>query len=131
MRSINQNRVTQGIAKTTALLTFMLISLFTQDVQAQDCARRAMACNNRVNIPLNENCEAIITIDMILEDQVGFDSDYELRIFDPQGNKIMSDTLREDYDCQWQDRRGARLDLAAAGAAAVLISAVTLNLRQL
>ena len=70
MRLINQNRLAQGLCQTAAFLTFILISLFTQELQAQDCARRAMACNNRVNIPLNENCEAIITIDMILEDHL-------------------------------------------------------------
>ncbi len=82
-----------------SMVVCAVIMIGANQLNAQ-CERRAMACNNLLNIPLNENCEAIITIDMILEDQQGPDSDYELRIFDPQGNRIMSDTLREDYDCE-------------------------------
>ena len=71
----------------------------TSDLSAQ-CDRRALACNNLVHVALDENCEAIITLDMILEDQQGADSQYELRIYDPEGNRIMSNILRDDYDCQ-------------------------------
>ena len=81
-------------------IAMILISVGSQTLSAQDCSQRAVACNNRLNIPLNENCEAIITIDLILEDQVGDDSDYELRIFDPQGQLLPSNILTEDFDCQ-------------------------------
>ena len=88
-----------GSSLWSLFLAVILISVSSQNLSAQDCSQRAVACNNRLNIPLNENCEAIITIDLILEDQVGDDSDYELRIFDPQGNLLESDTLTEDFDC--------------------------------
>jgi len=89
-----------GSSLWSLFLAVILISVSSQSLSAQDCSQRAVACNNRLNIPLNENCEAIITIDLILEDQIGDDSDYELRIFDPQGNLLESNVLTEDFDCQ-------------------------------
>ena len=100
-KSMNSISINKSIlsCRMMAFIASLIFIFSGANLNAQ-CERRAMACNNRLNIPLNENCEAIITIDMILEDQVGADSDYELRIFDPEGDLIMSDTLREDYDCQ-------------------------------
>ncbi len=90
------------INRWSTLVMLLLLSLGTSSsLSAQFCDRASMACNNLVTIPLDENCQAIVTIDMILEgaDNVP-DEQYELRIYDPEGNRIMSDTLREDYDCE-------------------------------
>ena len=85
-RSLNM----AGSSLWSLFIAMILISVGSQTLSAQDCSQRAVACNNRLNIPLNENCEAVITIDLILEDQVGDDSDYELRIFDPEGMLLES-----------------------------------------
>ena len=98
MTSRSLNRA--GSSLWSLFIAMILICVGSQTLSAQDCSQRAVACNNRLNIPLNENCEAVITIDLILEDQVGDDSDYELRIFDPQGVRLNSNVLTEDFDCQ-------------------------------
>lgn len=94
-----RNITTRALWNSLAISLFLMFTMTSTDLGAQ-CERRAMACNNLVNVTLDENCMAIITIDMILEDQQGADNDYTLRIFDPEGNRIMTDTLREDYDCK-------------------------------
>lgn len=77
----------------------MLMLTSVSDAEAQ-CARRAMACNNLLHLSLDDSCKVEVTVDMILEDMVGVEADYELRIFDPQGNRINTNILRDDYDCK-------------------------------
>ena len=61
-----------------------------------DCP--ALACNDLVNLSLNGDCEAMVTIDMILEGVsdvllIG----YELNILDPQGNLIPNNLVTVEH----------------------------------
>ena len=68
--------------------------------QTSLCDGRAMACNNLVYVSLDTACMAIITPDVVLEDPFAVPSEYEVRVFDPNGIIIPGDTILQDYDNQ-------------------------------
>ncbi|MEL6388603.1 MAG: T9SS type A sorting domain-containing protein [Bacteroidota bacterium] len=77
------------------ILIMIGVALGVSDLTAQ-CAGEALACNNLVHVSLDTNCIAVITPDVILENEDADTSLYRVEVRDPDGNII--DTIRQDYN---------------------------------
>ena len=52
-----------------------------------------LACNNSLNVSLDENCQAIVTPDFILEGTYGCFDDYEVVLTEPNGNVVLGNIV--------------------------------------
>ncbi len=77
-------------------VTFLIVFLFSSIILKGSndkttkffCPDDPLICNDLVNISLDENCEAVILPDMILEQVGSDDSAYEVMLSDEDGNMI-------------------------------------------
>ncbi|MEE9439845.1 MAG: hypothetical protein V3V14_12640, partial [Saprospiraceae bacterium] len=79
------------IVRALALVAFVLF-VNSLDAQTVDC-NTTMACNDAVQVSLDESCRAEILPDMILEDPIYPDSYYTVVIMDMAGNQLPSNIL--------------------------------------
>ncbi len=79
-------------SKTTFLIVFLFSTIVLQasndKINRFLCPDDPLVCNDLVNISLDENCEAVITADMILEGDINEDNAYEVILSDEAGNTI-------------------------------------------
>ena len=79
------------VSKVGVVIGLCFVSSFTH---AQDC-NIIMACNDGVQVSLDETCSAEITPDAMLENQVYPNSFYTVEIIDSQGNMLPGTTVTE------------------------------------
>lgn len=98
------NKHNRGSRKTAVLLAYvrkiamiMVMGwLGTQGASAQDC-NIVMACNDGIQVSLNENCRVDITPNLMLENQVYPDNFYEVELRRLNGALIPGNTLDGSY----------------------------------
>lgn len=57
----------------------------------------AMTCLSFVNLSLGDNCEAVITQDLVLKHQIPENVEYEVIVIDPDGNMLPEPIINEDH----------------------------------
>ena len=75
--------------RSFSCFVLILMLAFVTKADAQRCA---LACNDNVQVSLDENCQAEVTYDLILEDP-GDDCDYRVVVYDPQNKVIPNATV--------------------------------------
>src|SRR5690606_28385604 len=88
--------VNRGKQIILMLQILVLSTIAVNQSNAQDC-NTIMACNDGVQISLEENCSAIINPDMILEGQVYPNSSYTVEVRTLAGLLIPSATVNSTH----------------------------------
>ena len=99
MNKIIQNSQSQ-ISKSLVLVARSMGIVFclfmaNMTIAQVDC-NTTMACNDGLQVSLDENCQVVITPDMILEDPAYDNTAYLVEVMDAQGNIIPNALV--DYD---------------------------------
>lgn len=74
----------------------LFISFQNRAYSQVDC-NITMACNDLVQVSLDENCQAIILPDMLLEDAIYPDDEYTVTVTDPSGHVLPNATVTGAY----------------------------------
>jgi hypothetical protein len=90
-----QSQISTSLVLTARSLGVVFCLAMANIAIAQVDCNTTMACNDGLQVSLDDNCEALITPDMILEDPAYDDSDYTVEVMDLQGNIIPNATV--DY----------------------------------
>ncbi|MDF1696632.1 MAG: dockerin type I domain-containing protein [Saprospiraceae bacterium] len=82
------------IARSMGIVFCLFVANMT--LAQVDC-NTTMACNDGLQVSLDDNCEALITPDMILEDPAYDNSAYTVELMDSQGNTLPNATVDYSY----------------------------------
>ncbi|MEM9544965.1 MAG: T9SS type A sorting domain-containing protein [Bacteroidota bacterium] len=95
---ISQTQVSKRFAQMMRGLGVVFCLLMANMMVAQivDC-NTTMACNDGLQVSLDENCQVVITPDMILEDPAYDNTAYLVEVMDAQGNVIPNALIDYDY----------------------------------
>lgn len=83
-----------GLSKLALLL--VLLMGYGQSQAQVDCST-TMACNDQVQVSLDENCQALIAPDMLLEDPAYGDSEYTVMVMMPDGSVVPNSIVTYDH----------------------------------
>ena len=83
-----------GLSKL-ALLLVLLMGYSQADAQV-DCST-TMACNDQIQVSLDENCQALIAPDMLLEDPEYADSEYTVVVMMADGSIVPNSIVTVDH----------------------------------
>ena len=94
---ISQSQISKSLVHIARSMGVVFCLLMANMTIAQVDCNTTMACNDGLQVSLDDNCEAVITPDMILEDPEYDDSDYTVEVMDGQGNIIPNATVDYSY----------------------------------
>jgi len=94
---ISQSQISKSLVLIARSLGVVFCLFMANMTFAQVDCNTTMACNDGLQVSLDDNCEAIITPDMILEDPAYADSAYTVAVMDGQGNIIPNATVDYSY----------------------------------
>lgn len=103
MISTNNHTFFMSVRRSVTVMMMLVLTTLALDTQAQ-CGNAALVCNNLVRVSLDTSCTALITPDVVLKGLNIDTSLYSVEVYDPNGDLIPDDIIREDYD-------GARLEV--------------------
>ena len=92
-----KSQVTELAVFNAKNLGVVLCLLMANMAIAQVDCNTTMACNDGIQVSLDENCQAVITADMIIEDPLYDNSAYTVQVMDQQGNIIPNATVNYSY----------------------------------
>ncbi len=95
MKTLLTNKIqTKSFLRSLSLIYVLGILIFFQNeaFSQVDC-NITMSCNDLVQVSLDENCEAVIAPDMILESPDYDDSEYSVVVMDDEGNVVPNATM--------------------------------------
>lgn len=93
----SQTPSSQNFVQLVRGMGVVLCLLMANMMFAQVDCNTTMACNDGLQVSLDENCQAVITPDMILEDPLYDNSAYTVEVMDAQGNVIPNATVDYNY----------------------------------
>ncbi len=100
---ISQSQISKSLVLVARSVGVVLCLFLANMTIAQVDCNTTMACNDGLQVSLDDICEAIITPDMILEDPEYDNSAYTVEVMDGQGNIIPNATVNYSYVNQTLD----------------------------
>ena len=94
---ISQSQLSQSLVLFARGMGVVFCLFMANITIAQVDCNTTMACNDGLQVSLDDNCEALITPDMILEDPAYDNSAYTVNVMDSQGNTIPNATVDYSY----------------------------------
>ncbi len=90
---LTPNKPSIGKLFRKSVLTLLLVGAWAMVHTAYGQCNISLACNDGVNVSLDENCEVTMLPDMILENMQGVDADYLVEVTDENGDPVDADPL--------------------------------------
>ncbi len=94
---ISQSQISRSLVLIARSMGVVFCLFMANMTVAQVDCNTTMACNDGLQVSLDDNCEAVITPDMILEDPAYDNADYTVEVMDAQGNVIPNATVDYSY----------------------------------